>query len=84
MGILDGPSISYRARDDGGEDNQGKTLSLQQATDLLDRDTVWPSEITLKVGAMVMLCVVSDFVTRVKTSADWAEYHGELGYSAWM
>jgi hypothetical protein len=56
---LTSPILVYAAADIPGTNSKGYPLSLADATDSLNRNTIWPVEIGLKVGAMVMLVTVS-------------------------
>ncbi|WWC65515.1 uncharacterized protein I303_108133 [Kwoniella dejecticola CBS 10117] len=71
---LDSPSQEYVAYDVPGITSQGYALDSIRATDSLNRNTIWPQKLALKVGALVMLVtdgvlvngstgVVVDFMT---------------------
>jgi hypothetical protein len=55
--------IEYRSRDSPGIDSRDQRLSTARATALLDKSTIWPQALQLKVGAMVMLISVSVLIT---------------------
>jgi hypothetical protein len=55
------PVHQYMAHDSPGVNSKGYTLSQQEATECLDRNTLWVKELHLKKGAMVMLVTVCFF-----------------------
>ena len=59
LNALTGPLKQYHAKDTGGTNSRGFPVSVDEATRLLDRNTLWPKELKVKVGAMVMLVTVS-------------------------
>jgi hypothetical protein len=59
LSALTSPIKAYNATDVPGVNSKGYRLDEKEATISLDRNTIWPAEIGLKVGAMVMLVTVS-------------------------
>ncbi|KAK4684447.1 ATP-dependent DNA helicase PIF1, partial [Tremellales sp. Uapishka_1] len=59
---LPGAPRFYIASDHAGEDSRGYRLTPKQATKLLNARVTWPAEISLKIGAMVLLCHQDDLV----------------------
>jgi hypothetical protein len=53
------PLHQYTAHDAPGVNSKGYTLSQGEATECLDRNTLWVKDLSLKKGAMVMLVTVS-------------------------
>jgi hypothetical protein len=56
---IDAPLQAFMAWDQPGINSKGYSLSKEEATACLDRNTMWPKELEVKVGAMVMLITVS-------------------------
>ena len=52
------PVHQYTAYDSPGVNSKGYTLSQAEATECLDRNTLWVKELHLKKGAMVMCVTV--------------------------
>nr|XP_019009026.1 uncharacterized protein I206_05666 [Kwoniella pini CBS 10737]OCF47807.1 hypothetical protein I206_05666 [Kwoniella pini CBS 10737] len=52
---LDSPSQVFMAFDVPGITSQGYALDTARATHSLNRNTIWPQELELKIGALVML-----------------------------
>lgn len=50
--------MTFTAEDEAGVNSSGASISIQQATVILDGSTLWPRELTVKVGARVMLLMV--------------------------
>ncbi|OCF40183.1 hypothetical protein I317_06007 [Kwoniella heveanensis CBS 569] len=55
LSALKTPLQEFRSWDVGGLNSSGIMLDQQQATDCLNRNTIWPEELPLKIGALVML-----------------------------
>lgn len=74
---LESPVQIFLSHDAPGTNSRGYPLTPEEATELLDRNTIWAQELKLKVGALVMLVtnmqdgqlvngstgIVSDFLT---------------------
>ncbi len=56
---LKSPLIVYQATDRGGMDSKGRIVTKEAAIKKLDQNTTWPKELSVKVGAAVMLLTVS-------------------------
>jgi hypothetical protein len=52
------PVKQFIAHDAPGVNSKGYNLTLAEATECLDRNTLWVKELHLKKGAMVMLVTV--------------------------
>ena len=59
LAALKTPIQVFISRDLPGQNSKGFALDEGQAQDCLDRNTIWPQELSVKVGAMVMLVTVS-------------------------
>ena len=59
LAALTTPMKVYQAHDLAGTNSKGFRLTPGQATECLDRNTIWVAELSVKVGAMVMLITVS-------------------------
>jgi hypothetical protein len=59
LAALDAPLQQYISSDVAGINSNGYKLTQNQATEVLNRNTIWPQELSVKVGAMVMLVTVS-------------------------
>lgn len=59
LAALDAPLQQYLSSDIPGTNSNGYSLTQNQASEVLDRNTIWPRELSVKVGAMVMLVTVS-------------------------
>ena len=57
---LPGQAYRYKAVDQPGVNSRGQELSTWDATESLNKNTIWPETISAKVGAFVMLVTVSD------------------------
>lgn len=55
---LETPLREFASFDTAGLDSRGNRITVEQATSLLDRNTLWLSLLKLKVGAQVMLITV--------------------------
>lgn len=62
LALLETPVQIFMAFDVPGRNSRGYNLTHAQASELLDRNTIWPKELQVKVGALVML------VTNLKVS----------------
>ena len=69
LAALDAPLLQYVASDAPGTNSKGYNLTQAQATEVLNRNTIWPQELSVKVGAMVMLVTVSVSNIRNPSSA---------------
>ena len=77
LAMLTSPVQIYLSHDAAGVNSRAWPLTAEEATNLLDRNTIWAQELKLKVGALVMLVtnmsdgqlvngstgIVSDFLT---------------------
>lgn len=54
---LPGPDYRYLAEDHPGSVDD-RVISLAEATEKLDKQTTWPRDYSLRVGAQVMLLMV--------------------------
>lgn len=59
LDALTTPLQQYSSADSPGVDSKGYTLTPGQATEVLNRNTIWPQHLHVKKGAMVMLVTVS-------------------------
>ena len=59
LAALKTPIQVFICRDLPGYNSKGFPLDEVQAQESLDRNTIWPQELSVKVGAMVMLVTVS-------------------------
>lgn len=59
LDALDTPLQQYIASNVAGVNSKGYHLTQSEATEILDRNTIWVSELHVKKGAMVMLVTVS-------------------------
>jgi hypothetical protein len=62
---LPGRPMTFTAKDEAGVNSAGTPISVQQATVILDGSTLWPRELTVKVGARVMLLMVRELLFAV-------------------
>ena len=60
------PAQVFISYDQPGINSKDFVLDQAQATEVLDRNTIWVRELSLKVGAMVMLVTVSNDVHSAK------------------
>ncbi|RXK40277.1 hypothetical protein M231_02391 [Tremella mesenterica] len=59
LAALNTPLQEYLAHDAPGVNSKGYDISQADATAILDKNTIWVKELSLKVGALVMLVTVS-------------------------
>lgn len=59
LAALDTPLQQFVSSDVPGVNSKGYQLDPAQATEVLNRNTIWPQELHVKKGAMVMLVTVS-------------------------
>ena len=79
---LPGPECRYFAEDHPGRVND-RVITLAEATEKLDEQTTWPRDISLRVGAQVMLLMVSPPTSRLVSgvmSTNISEYEGMVAY----
>lgn len=80
---LDSPLQAFLAWDEAGVDSKGFQVKKEDATQKLNVNTLWPAELSLKVGAMVMLITVcpcqlsdskgsSDVARRICKTEHWS------------
>lgn len=66
LAALDTPLQQYVSSDIPGTNSKGYNITEDQATEVLNRNTIWPQELSVKVGAMVMLVTVSQVGDRFR------------------
>jgi hypothetical protein len=59
LAALTTPIVIYTAADVPGINSKGYKLNQVEATESLNRNTIWVPDLAVKVGAMVMLVTVS-------------------------
>jgi hypothetical protein len=70
LNALTAPVQQFVGHDSAGVNSKGYPLKLNEATECLDRNTLWVKELHLKKGAMVMLVTVSTACLARHSGAD--------------
>lgn len=80
LAALTTPLQQYISSDVAGTNSKGYRLTQGEATDVLNRNTIWVEELHVKTGAMVMLVTVS-FKTDTTALAHQTEHAGAVAAS---
>lgn len=73
LAALPGESHTFKAIDIAGKNSNGYDVTEEQATRTLNNSTRWPEEVTLKVGAQVMLVHVSFAMRYPADEQNWTQ-----------
>lgn len=82
LAAIPGASQKYVAQDLAGTDGNGRPTPMEQAIRLLDQTKFVP-ELVLKVGAFVMLLMVSQYCILIRAVLTLPEQH-RYGIMQWL